>query len=212
MRYAELHRRCEAGSAPEIARWAHGVLTDASEGGIDGVLHPLGFLCLPVERTSGTGVCVHLWSPELPPAPSTTSLWHCHSWDLLSLLLYGTLRNTLAGLADGPDLRVFRVVSAAGGDTLEATARTVRAEPSDGGTFTRGDVYRLPAGAFHRTEVAGEAATVALGADRPGGHDLTLGAPDLRSHRVRRRRGDPRQTARLARRAAELLLANGAHP
>ncbi|ROO84038.1 hypothetical protein EDD29_1550 [Actinocorallia herbida] len=212
MRYAELHRLCSAGPAPEVARWAHETLTEASAGRIEGVLHPLGFLCLPVERHSGTGVCLHLWSPELPPAPSTTSLWHCHSWELLSLLLYGGLRNTLATLADGPDLRVFRVVSAPDGDTLEATDRTVRAVPSDGGTFTRGAVYRLPAGSFHRTEVTGETATVALGADRTGAHDLTLGAPGLRSHRVRRRRGDPRQTARLARRAADLLLANGAHP
>ncbi|MDX6742991.1 hypothetical protein [Actinocorallia sp. A-T 12471] len=215
MRYADLHRLCATGSAPEVGQvtsWAGRTLADASAGRIEGVLHPLGFLCLPVERHAGTGVCLHLWSPELPPAPTTTSLWHCHSWELLSLLLYGTLHNTLASLAEGPDLRVFRVVSAPDGDTLHATDRTVRAEPSQGRTFTRGEVYRLPAGSFHRTDVTGETATVALGADRAGGHDMSLGPPGLRSHRVRRRRGDPRQTARLARRAADLLQANGAHP
>ncbi|MEO3783557.1 hypothetical protein ABGB12_09515 [Actinocorallia sp. B10E7] len=208
MRYGELHRRLREGSgAEEVAGWAGRTLGLIASGSLpaEGVLHPLGFLCLPIERSRGTGVCLHLWSPELPPPASTTSSWHCHSWDLLSLLLHGRLSNMLGDLDDGPDLRVFEVLSRDDVDELRPTDRTVRVSPSDGGAYTRGDVYALSAGIFHRTAVAGEAVTVALGAERPGGHDLSLGPPGLGGHRTRRRRSGAAQTVRLARRAAELL-------
>ncbi|WP_106398570.1 hypothetical protein [Actinocorallia populi] len=211
MRYGELHRRLREGSGSrEVAGWAARTLSRVASGSLDvaGVLHPLGFLCLPVERSGRTGVCLHLWSPELPPPASTTSAWHCHSWSLLSLLLYGRLGNELGELGEpeeGTGMRVFEVLSRDGVDELRATPRTVRVSPVDGGTYTRGDVYTLPAGVFHRTVVAGEAATVALGAEHPGLRDLSLGPLGLGGHRVRRRRQGAGRTARLARRAAELL-------
>lgn len=212
MRYGKLRRRLREGSGSEDAvRWAARTLIRIAEGSleVEGVLHPLGFLCLPLERSGRTGVCLHLWSPELPPPAPTTSAWHCHSWDLLSLMLYGRLDNLLGRLGgrggDGAGLRVFEVISRDGVDELRATDRTVRVSPFFGGSYTRGDVYALPAGVFHRTLVTGEAATVALGADRSGGRDLSLGPPGLGGHRVRRRREDPARTVRLARRAAELL-------
>ncbi|WP_344453033.1 hypothetical protein [Actinocorallia aurantiaca] len=207
MRYRELHRRLTEGSGTgEVAGWAARTLELVASGSLpaEGVLHPLGFVCLPVERGDG-GVCLHLWSPELPPPSPTTSAWHCHSWDLLSLLLHGRLSNVLGRLDDGADLRVFEVLSRDGTDELRPTDRTVRVSAADGGTYTRGGVYTLPAGVFHRTVVAGEAVTVVLGAQRPGGHDLSLGPPGLGRHRVRRGRDDPARTVRLARRAAELL-------
>lgn len=208
MRYGELYRRLREGAGfHEVAGWASMTLARIASGDlpVEGVLHPLGFVCLPIERSGGTGVCLHLWSPELPPLPATTSAWHCHSWDLLSLLLYGRLSNVLGEIHDGAELRVFEVLSRDGTDELRATDRTVRVSPSGGGVHAPGGVYALPAGVFHRTVVAGEAATVALGAERPGGRDLSLGPPGLGGHRVRRRRGGAAQTSRLARRATELL-------
>jgi hypothetical protein len=218
MRYGELHRSLREDPG-EAARWAGRTLSRIASGSlaVEGVLHPLGFLCLPLERSGRTGVCLHLWSPELPPPAPTTSPWHCHSWDLLSLLLYGRLGNLLGELSElsGPGgthqaedeggLRVFEVDSRDGTDELRATDRTVRVSPAFGGSYTRGDVYTLPAGVFHRTVVTGEAATVALGTERPGGRDLSLGPPGLGRHRVNRRREGAGRTARLARRAAELL-------
>lgn len=47
--------------------------------------------------------------------------------------------------------------------------------------------------------------TVALGRSTPGACDLSLGAVDGRSHRVRRDRCDPAETARMAREIAQLV-------
>ncbi|GAA3233465.1 hypothetical protein [Actinocorallia longicatena] len=206
MRYGELYRRMRDGTtAPDVPMWAREVLLEAAAGRISAIRHPLGFLCLPVERTGRHGVCVHVWSPDLPASPPATSTWHCHSWDLTSLLLYGRLGNVLARVADGRDYRVFEVASRDDADELKATSRTVRAVPSDGGTFGAGEVYALPSGVFHRTVTEGEAATVALGAERVSGRDLTLGPLDLSGHRSRRVASPPGETARLARRAADLV-------
>lgn len=210
MRYGELSRRLREGSGPPlVADWAGDLLASVASGGRDvpAVRHPLGFLCLPLERSGRLGVCVHVWSPELPPPQAVTSPWHCHSWDLLSLVLYGRIRNEVADVTDDEagELKVFEVASSDGVDDLRATGRTVRAVTSDGGTFGTGEVYDLPAGVFHQTVADGEAATVALGAERTGGQDLSLGPPDLPAHRMRRLPSPAAETSRLAGRAAQLL-------
>ncbi|NVI87072.1 hypothetical protein [Actinomadura sp. BRA 177] len=100
MRYAQIREEIRAGTgARTLPAWAGRVLDGVLEGLAAGappvraVRHPLGFLCLPVERSGDLGVCLHIWTPEVRPAPSTTSPVHCHSWDLLSFVLYGTVRN-----------------------------------------------------------------------------------------------------------------------
>ncbi|MGH7749044.1 MAG: hypothetical protein ACREQ5_30405, partial [Candidatus Dormibacteria bacterium] len=42
--------------------------------------HPLGFVCLPVQRHGEYGICVHLWTEERPELELTTSPVHSHSW------------------------------------------------------------------------------------------------------------------------------------
>src|SRR5205085_7589519 len=176
-----------------VPRWAAHVLTDVAAGrsGVLGVRHPLGFVCLPLERTDDQGVCVHIRSDRLAHSENTTSATHAHSWDLMSYVLFGCLRNELVSVADArqePTHRVFEVTTDRDADEIRRTPRLVRSRTSSSELLSGGDVYALPAGVFHETVPRGEAATVALGHGRPGATDLTLGAVDTVTHRTRRQR------------------------
>src|SRR5258708_14211968 len=86
MRYLDLYTEIQRGTAAAtLPGWARSVLGEVADGRlpIDAVRHPLGFLCLPVERSGRFGVCLHLCPPEFTVASTTTSQMHCHSWDLI---------------------------------------------------------------------------------------------------------------------------------
>ncbi|GLV49888.1 hypothetical protein TBS_04650 [Thermobispora bispora] len=115
----------------QVREWALDVLGDIAAGrtGVTAVRHPLGFLCLPLERAGGDGVCVHIWSQRIRSARVTTSPVHCHSWELVSHVLYGRVANVHISVIDetpDPTHRVFEVVSAADWDVIQPTERTVR--------------------------------------------------------------------------------------
>ncbi|WP_405151538.1 hypothetical protein OG589_20970 [Sphaerisporangium sp. NBC_01403] len=216
MKYQDLYDELTSGAVPStLPRRTLRMLEDIASGrsAIRAIRHPLGFMCLPVERGGGHGgehgVCVHLWSGSFPSTGVTTSEVHCHSWDLVSYVLYGQVRNELASVADsgaGATHRVFEVVSAGGVDSISPTERTVRYTGGRSGVYRAGDVYTLPAGVFHRSVVpeGTDTATIALGSGRHG-TDLSLGPLSSRSHRVTRERCDDEETARAARLAAEHL-------
>lgn len=226
MRYEQIREEIRAGTAARtLPAWAVRVLDDvaADRSPVPAVRHPLGFVCLPVERSGDFGVCLHIWTPEVRPAPSTTSPVHCHSWDLVSFVLYGTVRNVRMEIDEGPGeasgtepaeeaRQVFEVVSADGVDELKATGRTVRCSPGRSSAHRTGESYTLPAGVFHATliEDGMDAATVALGRQTPGGGDLSLGPLGVPSHRVHRSRSDHADTVRALRRSARRIAA--AHP
>ncbi|GAA3658053.1 hypothetical protein GCM10022224_021650 [Nonomuraea antimicrobica] len=181
----------------EARAWALGEL---SRPDLSAVRHPLGFVCLPLERDGGEGVCLHLWSGSLPHAETTTSQIHCHSWDLVSHVLYGQMRNVHAVVTDaGSDAthRVYEVVSGADGDRISPTHRTVRHATSLVEVFGPGDTYTLDAGRFHSSVVpeGDEAATIALGRGRPGSRDLSLGPLGGAAHHVSRQSLDSEETA-----------------
>jgi hypothetical protein len=215
--YAEIARGTARTSLPG---WALGVLRDVTSGErpIEAVRHPLGFVCLPVERRGPLGVCLHLWSPLLANAAPTTSQVHCHSWELVSFVLYGRLSNILSGIGEGATHRVFEVVSHGDVDEIKATERTVRYVPGAVQTHRAGDVYALPAGVFHSTvvEAGQETATVALGRTAvagwgaPMGADLSLGPLAAPTHWVDRRRCDAAETVHAARLSAKRLAATHA--
>ncbi|WP_067462677.1 hypothetical protein [Actinomadura macra] len=218
MRYEEIRGEIGAGTAARtLPAWAARVVEDVVAGRslVPAVRHPLGFLCLPVERTGDYGVCLHIWTPEVEPVPSTTSPVHCHSWDLISFVLYGTVRNVRMNVDEGPGgavLQVFEVVSRGDVDELRATGRSVRCSPGRSTTHGTGESYTLPAGVFHSTliEDGRDAATVALGRQTPGTGDLSLGPLDIASHRVHRSRSDPGEAVRALRRSARRIA--DAHP
>jgi len=219
------HKQAAAAAQTAVAGWAIDTLRDVADGGrpLRAVQHPLGFTCLPVERAGGDGVCVHLWSPRIDQAAPTTSPVHAHCWELTSYALFGRLRNrvmevgdaregvvTWASLADGRGLyRVLDVRTRKEADELVPTVRFVHCWPGQRQAVRAGDVYSVPAGVFHATDVpAGtEAATVALGRLVPGAPDCSLGPPESGRHEVRRRLHDAGQTAAIARVILDRLTA-----
>jgi hypothetical protein len=207
--YEKLHQATRNGTARRaIPQWATGVLGDIAQNAINvaGVRHPLGFLCLPVERTGEEGVCVHVWSDSLARMHPTTSEIHAHSWDLISYVLYGSVRNKVFDITDAPDNAPYRVFEVRSGgdsgadiDEMRATPRLVRCKLRSAELSHSGDTYSLAAGTFHATAVQGEAATVALGSSRPATMDLSLGGIDCATHRVQRQRCAHEETARVIR-------------
>jgi hypothetical protein len=213
MLYDALYQAMRDGGADEnVPRWTADALDRVATGRseIAGVRHPLGFLCFPLERTGERGVCVHVWSDRLVSAQLTTCATHAHSWDLISYVLYGSVRNELVGVTDEPDQpthRVFEVDSSADGDEVRRTSRLVRRRSRGGELHQRGEVYSLPAGVFHETVPQGAAATVALGSGRPDTVDLALGAVDTDTHRIQRQRFGRAESAYAATLVAEQLAA-----
>jgi hypothetical protein len=204
--YTELAEAIERGAAERVAGRTRDVLDDVVTGRlrISAVSHPLGFVCLPVYRFRDQGVCIHLWAPQWRHDSLTTSPTHCHSWELLSWVLVGELRNQTLRVDDGaatPTHRIFEVRSGAHGDEIRATPRLVRTEVAGETTYRAGESYQQPAGVFHQTIVSdaeSPVATVALGATRPGAVDLSLGGIRTGTHRVRRQLRDARDTVRAA--------------
>ena len=95
MHYAKIETAIRQGTAADwVPRWALELLRDIASGRCEltAVRHPLGFLCIPAQRSGEHGICIHVWTPALQPA-LTTSQVHSHSWDLTSYVLYGTLLN-----------------------------------------------------------------------------------------------------------------------
>ncbi|MEV4870046.1 hypothetical protein [Streptomyces syringium] len=175
------------------------------------VRHPLGFLCLPVERDGDRGVCLHVFGSGMPgtttgpdPAPTAPPV-HSHSWELTSCVLYGSVGNLRVRVRERPEVpthRVFEVRSdPAGVDDIRPTSRLVSCEPGPEQTVVGGEIYTLPAGEFHTSVIprGTAAATLLLGRSRPGRSDLSLGPVHGRGHRVVRQTCDAAQTARTAR-------------
>jgi hypothetical protein len=167
--------------AVRTAGWALGVLADPARRP-PAVLHPLGFLCFPLLRAPGVGVCVHVWLPgraEFAPPLATTPV-HAHSWDLLSYVLLGRIGNELVETepAEPPAAthRVYEIRSERGADRVVPTARCVRCRGKGIRYAGPGEVYRLAGGEFHASVVdEGEAVATVLLADSRGGRDRALG-------------------------------------
>lgn len=196
----------------EVLRWSIAALHDIMSGErqISAIRHPLGFLCFPVRRSGQDGICLHLWSDRVSATVSTTSEIHSHSWNLVSHVLSGRIRNELPLITDtrdAPTHRIFEVISRAGVDEILPTSRTVRHGPGPASEHTVGDTYRLPAGIFHRTLVPADAPalTFVQGNGLRGTRDLSLGPLGAASHRVTRIRCTPAETVRLAGMATDLL-------
>ncbi|WP_248811479.1 hypothetical protein [Frankia sp. AgPm24] len=170
--------------------------------------HPLGFTCQPLLR-GPVGVCVHLWSTGMAASQPTTSPFHCHSWDLYSLVLDGTVQNhhlDLAAVETGPTYRVFEIHSTNDIDQIRPTSDLVSVRTRRTWVNRTRDIYHLRAGVFHHTVVPeGEACTLTVGLGRSRGTDLSLGPPGLGSQQCRRRYCEPEESNRLARQASRHL-------
>jgi hypothetical protein len=212
MSYASLEQAIkEPAAGGLVAAESRRILLDVIEGRlpITAVRHPLGFFCLPVLRDGVLGVCIHLWTSRLPGAALTTSIVHCHSWDLVSFVLYGRVTHTLFSVDDDSSgtERIFEIRSRDDVDEIVPTARLVRRSRQSAEVTERGASYRVASGQFHASVAAadGEAATLVLGRTRTDTADLTLGGTENEGHRVQRRRCDAAETSEIAGIALEHL-------
>ncbi|WP_051406900.1 hypothetical protein [Nocardia sp. CNY236] len=183
-------------------RWTRRLMADVCEGNsaLKAVRHPLGFLCFPAWRGAGLGVCIHVWT-ENPRAVPTTSAVHAHSWDLFSIVLYGSVGNEIIDIDHAPahpTHRLFEVRSGSDGDLMLATSELVTAQTRSRQRVRAGQAYALSAGAFHISDVPSEAVTMVLGIDRLGAPDLSLGSLSATDHRVRRTACTSTETRRIA--------------
>ncbi|MEO3743336.1 hypothetical protein [Plantactinospora sp. B5E13] len=216
MNYPELYQEIGRGTGSRrVHAWVIDVLTEIADGRrqLRAVRHPLGFICLPIDRSGDDGVCVHLWAADRPATAPVTSGMHSHSWDLLSQVLYGEVRNEIIEVTESavaPTHRVHEVRSRGDLDEIRPTPRLVRARLGAVERHAAGATYALSAGSFHTSEVpdGAEAVTVALGRTAPGTHDLSLGPLHGRVEQSRRVRCDAVETARAARGIAERVAAH----
>jgi len=213
MNYASIKDAIDHGAAAEVVPGlALPMMREIASGGraMTAVKHPLGFLCFPVLRRGGHGVCVHLWTSGVGQTLMTSQM-HAHSWNLTSYVLYGSLRNQHISVNDeprSPTHRVFEVRSHGDVDELRATPRLVVSRPEADHGYSAGALYLLPAGEFHATVAPeGDVATVVLSQSCPQAADLALGPVDTPSHTVTRARCDAAETARAARLVADGLAA-----
>jgi len=216
MEYDYLSVAISSGRAARVLpRWAARAMRDVADGrrSLRAAVHPLGFTCLPVVREGHYGVCVHVWQSGQPRAALTTSQVHAHSWDLVSYVLFGQLRNELpvvteAGPAHPSARRVLEVRSRGNTDDIVPTPRLVSCAEGDSELSVSDEVYTVPAGTFHSSVAGsdGTTATVALGTMVSGGADLSLGDLGAASHRVLRTRLGARHTQDLARMVAGYVI------
>ncbi|GAB2633403.1 hypothetical protein [Nocardia goodfellowii] len=201
--YARLRSSiASAAAAREVGTWVRDYLTPVAAGTalVPLVRHPLGFLCFPVWRGGDLGICLHVWAEGMRAQP-TTSPVHAHSWDLLSIVLYGAVANDVFEVIEAPERpthRVFEIQSGADGDLIRATSQVVAYHRRSHELFRAGDAYTLPHGVFHVSEVAGAAATVALGEYRHGKPDRSLGGLATDDHWVHRIPCTAAETRRVA--------------
>jgi hypothetical protein len=214
MDYLNLSRAIANGHAAEtIPPWSANVLRAIIEGRrtLRAAVHPLGFTCLPVIREGRYGVCVHAWLPGQQVARPTTSAVHAHSWDLVSYVLIGRLRNELPDVTGAQPgavgaWQVLEVRSRGDTDVIVPTRRLVHCQAGESALHVQDDVYTVPAGTFHSSiaDSAEPTVTIVLGSASSGGADLSLGSPGTRTHRVHRRRRAQAETAALARTIIDL--------
>lgn len=215
MIYGVLERAIRTESPDRVAELVRDTwLEPIANGGsmLRAVYHPLGFTCLPVLRDGVYGVCVHLFGERRAPLRMSVSPFHCHSWDLLSHVLYGAVGNQHVTVVPGSTYRVFDTRTTATGDRLVPTARTVDATAGVPDHWVAGTTYELAAGEFHASTLPGgtPAATVVLGLHHPTRPDLTLGRLDTPEHRLTRRLHSPAETISLARTALDRLAVGAA--
>lgn len=178
------------------------------------VQHPLGFLCLPIVREPGWGVCIHVWTIRFPSVQPTTSGKHAHSWSLESFVLYGELGNAVFALEpdeeSGP-YQIADIVTGPESDVITPTGRRVACTEVSRSMVSSGQTYQLATGVFHETFLGADSEVATLVLSRTQNTpDRMLGPVDLRPHTVTRRRCTREDTRAVAGMAKDRLAGGGA--
>lgn len=164
------------------------------------VVHPLEFVCIPILRSPGFGVCGHIWENSRS-APTI----HCHSWHLNSEVVAGAVLNEVFAIADHPgsDHHLLSIDSTGPFDRISPTGRTVVLQDETRTLHRMGTTYSLRAGAFHRSTPvsAGPTLTLLAATAVAGARDQIVATRSSQPQAIRREE----LSARAARTMAELL-------
>lgn len=158
------------------------------------VAHPLEFVCIPVLRRPGFGVCGHIWHDDMAAATV-----HSHSWHLDSQVVAGAVTNEIFTVTEHPDgvHQLLTVDSRGPVDRVTPTGLTVNVQKVQREQHPTGSTYSLQAGAFHTSTPAlsGPTLTILSATTVPTTRDQVVAV--ARASRVRpgRRRHLPTRAA-----------------
>lgn len=158
------------------------------------VRHPLGFLCFPMYRARAFGICLHVWSDELRIDPPTTSQVHAHSWDLISYVVAGELRNDLISVVPDrlkPTHQICAISPGREGDEISPTGQLVNWRLMASERIAAGQFYSIKSGFFHTTTALAETATLVVADNQDSSPELSLAGKSIQPHKVIRRLGEP---------------------
>lgn len=151
------------------------------------IAHPLEFVCIPVLRSPGFGVCGHIWHDGIAAATV-----HSHSWHLDSQVVAGAVTNEIFTVTEHPDgaHQLLEVDSCGPVDRLTPTGLIVNVQKVQREQHLTGSTYCLQAGAFHTSTPAlnGPTLTILSATTVPATKDQVVAVARVSRVRPARRR------------------------
>ena len=150
---------------------------------VDAVWHPLGFMYIELLHNNGISLRIHVWSLMQREYASLGWLIHKHNWSLSSYVICGSLKNYIYELVSNrevPTHRIYTVEYQGLTNHLLATEELVSYKILNNELISKGGVYRVEPGIFHRTETKKDTfvATMIMAVDTPGERNEVLGIID----------------------------------
>jgi hypothetical protein len=187
-------------------------LAEGQGGLADAVVHPLGFVYVPLLRTPVQTLRLHIWpegAKSERPNGTVVSPMHDHTWDLASYVICGELRNVVVTVTEdrlAPTHRVFEIHGDGAVDDIRATGTVVRVVGEAEDKVSVGQTYRMGSDLIHRTEPgAGVVATLVAARRTSKRVERALGPLELQGYRSERQVCPPRRVAAAAAAVLEAL-------
>ena len=131
----------------------------ANAASIEAVLHPLGFIYLPLSKQGIRKVRCHIWPTREVERRDPLSAIHDHSWHLESLVLCGCLIDQQftpePSSATHGDYQVWEVEYGDGRDALVPTGEWIKIPHKHQREICPGQQYVLDPGTLHTTLIEG---------------------------------------------------------
>jgi hypothetical protein len=146
------------GDAASARQWVRRFLEQIAKGerAPAAKLHPLGFHCVPVYRADDFGLCVHGWLPGRQRETSPTSDMHMHTFDMISMVLHGTVVNRELDLVDegSARYRIFEIRKDGGEnvDVFTDTGLDTAVRGHEPIKISTGEKYAIRGGVYHSAD------------------------------------------------------------
>lgn len=149
-----LAAKCEAGVGAPTRQQISQLQACVAEyiDSFDAVCHPLGFLCLELFRDATRSVRLHLWC-RVPEGPEIV---HSHDFDMSSVVVAGSLINSVYELAAGAGvIPLLDIEYTDAGEVLKPSGAQVGCRCVASQTLYPCQTYRVRAGQFHSVRPRG---------------------------------------------------------